>query len=214
MTEVKVLCGCGQKFKFDVEPVSGRMPFTVNCPVCGIDGTPAANAILAQKVSMASPPPPQAPPPPPAVPAVARLQINRPVEAAAPAVAAPAAFTPPPLSMPAAGRKSGKEAGEFNLGLGIVGAFVGAAIGVGIMYAFFQWAGFRFPLLGVGTGLLTGFGGKMLARGTDIALGVICSAIAAVAVVASLYLMYGEFPMISIISVIVTASVAYRVSSG
>ena len=46
--ELKVQCDCGQKFKFDVEPVNGAMPFTVNCPNCGVDQTHAANAILAQ----------------------------------------------------------------------------------------------------------------------------------------------------------------------
>jgi hypothetical protein len=40
--EVKIICNCGQKYKFDVEPVNGRMPFTVNCPVCGVNGTRSA----------------------------------------------------------------------------------------------------------------------------------------------------------------------------
>jgi hypothetical protein len=47
--ELKVICQCGQKFKFDVEPVGGRMPFAVNCPVCHADATSAANALLAEK---------------------------------------------------------------------------------------------------------------------------------------------------------------------
>jgi hypothetical protein len=34
-----------------------------------------------------------------------------------------------------------------------------------------------------------------------------------VAVIGTLFLMYGAFPMVSIISVIVSASVAYRVAS-
>src|ERR1043165_1629377 len=36
---IKVLCGCGQKYAFEVEPVNGRMPSRVACPVCGADGT-------------------------------------------------------------------------------------------------------------------------------------------------------------------------------
>jgi len=32
--------------------------------------------------------------------------------------------------------------------------------------------------------------------------------------VGTLYLMYGEFPIVSIISVVVSVSVAYRISSG
>ena len=100
------------------------------------------------------------------------------------------------------------------MGLGIVGALVGAGLGAGIMFGFYQLVGFRFPLLGVGIGVLTGFGAKLLSKGTDITLGVISGAIAMVAVVGTLYLMYGVFPIISIISVLVSVSFAYRIASG
>lgn len=72
MIPIKILCRCGQKYAFDVEPVAGRMPHTVNCPVCGADGTAAANEIIARSL----------PPPRPA-----GLGINRP--AATHATAAP-----------------------------------------------------------------------------------------------------------------------------
>src|SRR5580700_5914281 len=48
MIELKVHCDCGQKYKFDVEPVNGQMPFTVACPICKRDGTPKANTLLQQ----------------------------------------------------------------------------------------------------------------------------------------------------------------------
>jgi hypothetical protein len=48
MIPVKVECGCGQHYAFDVEPVNGRMPASVACPVCGADGTVAANENIAQ----------------------------------------------------------------------------------------------------------------------------------------------------------------------
>src|SRR6185436_12939160 len=48
MSTVKVQCTCGQRYAFDVEPIDGRMPYTVACPICGMDGTPAADRILAQ----------------------------------------------------------------------------------------------------------------------------------------------------------------------
>lgn len=81
--ELKVVCQCGQKYKFDVEPVNGRMPFPVNCPVCNLDGTSTANAMLAEILvnqpspSAATPPPP---PPPLAAPAPAGsgLRLTRP----------------------------------------------------------------------------------------------------------------------------------------
>jgi len=100
-----------------------------------------------------------------------------------------------------------------NLGKGVLGAFLGAAVGIGAMYAFYQFAGFRFPLLGVGIGILTGLGAKLLAKGGDETLGYISGGIAAPAVVGTLYLMYGTFPIISIISVVLSISMAYRFAS-
>lgn len=50
MTSIKIECGCGQHYAFDVEPVNGLMPYTVACPVCGVDGTGAANEVIAQSV--------------------------------------------------------------------------------------------------------------------------------------------------------------------
>ena len=84
--ELKVVCQCGQKYKFDVEPVNGRMPFTVNCPVCNLDGTAAANALLNEKrgtqpinlTAMSAPPPPVAAiAPPPIAPVSGGLKISR-----------------------------------------------------------------------------------------------------------------------------------------
>ena len=50
MIPIKILCGCGQHYAFDVEPVHGRMPHAVACPACGVDGTNAANEIIAQNM--------------------------------------------------------------------------------------------------------------------------------------------------------------------
>jgi len=199
MVPVKIECGCGQKYSFDVDPVNGRMESTVACPSCGVDGTGAANEIITRHLS--------------AQPAV--LQVS----------GARLAATPPPIPSVAPARPMVAPAriapaaapvvtGEFNLGLGVLGAFLGAAVGVGAMYAFFEFAGFRFPLLGVGIGVLTGFGAKLLYKGTDNTLGIISGVIALIAVVGTLFLMYGTFPMISIISVAVSVSMAYRISSG
>src|SRR5438067_2388384 len=49
MTTIKIECRCGQRYAFDVEPVYGRMPYPIACPICGADGTPAANEMLAQE---------------------------------------------------------------------------------------------------------------------------------------------------------------------
>ena len=47
MIPVKIQCGCGQRYAFDIEPVCGRMLGRVACPVCGMDGTRTANEIIA-----------------------------------------------------------------------------------------------------------------------------------------------------------------------
>jgi hypothetical protein len=106
-----------------------------------------------------------------------------------------------------------EQTNESSLAKGIMGALLGAALGVGAMFGFYTLAGFRFPLLGVGIGILTGFGGKLLFKGGDSKLAVICSAIALTAVAVTLYLMYHEIPILSIISIVVSASLAYRIAS-
>jgi hypothetical protein len=50
MVPIKIQCGCGQRYAFDVEPVNGHMASLVACPVCGADGTIAANAIIARSM--------------------------------------------------------------------------------------------------------------------------------------------------------------------
>src|SRR5690349_7881229 len=102
---------------------------------------------------------------------------------------------------------------KSTLAKGILGAVLGAGLGIGAMVAFWALAGFRFPLLGVGIGILTGFGAKLLSKGGDTTLGWIAGGIALTAVVATLFLMYGTFPIVSIISVVISASFAYRIAS-
>jgi hypothetical protein len=106
-----------------------------------------------------------------------------------------------------------EQADRSNLVKGIFGALLGAAIGVAAMFGFYTLAGFRFPLLGVGIGILTGYGAKTLFKGGDTTLGFISGGIALAAVVGTLFLMYGTFPLLSIISVVVSASLAYRIAA-
>jgi uncharacterized protein YxjI len=57
--EIKIICGCGTKFKFDVEPVNGRVPVAILCPNCGTNCTTDANQQVQQKLgtSYATPAP-------------------------------------------------------------------------------------------------------------------------------------------------------------
>jgi hypothetical protein len=54
MITIKVQCGCGQKYAFDVEPLRGRMPQRVACPDCGTDGTATANRILREQLAISA----------------------------------------------------------------------------------------------------------------------------------------------------------------
>jgi hypothetical protein len=54
---LKIECECGTRFKFDVEPVDGKMPVEVYCPHCGLDGTDQANAQITAILAGKPPPP-------------------------------------------------------------------------------------------------------------------------------------------------------------
>ena len=179
--ELKVLCDCGQNFKFDVEPANGRMPFKVNCPFCNEDVAAKANALIAENLPVSPRLPPAVPPGYPLRPAV--------VVADKPGVV-----------------------GEFNLGLGILGAALGAALGAGLMYAFFAWAHFRFPLMGPCIGVLTGLGARMFYNGTNCTLGGIAAAIAVLATCGTLYLMFGTIEVIFLIFIGISGYFAYQVA--
>lgn len=214
--ELKVVCNCGQKYKFDVDPVNRLMPFAVNCPVCGGDGTALANALLAQQPA---PPPIPAVPAPPAPPASGgglRISAAAPAPAALPLTgpaAAPASSRPAPRIPAYVPQAAAKSSGEFNLGLGILGALLGAGTGAALLFVIAVALGFRIPFIGLITGLLAGYGARWLYKGTDHALGVITAVITFVFLGGTLFLLFGIFAIGSIISLLVSVSVAYRIAS-
>src|SRR6266404_1364700 len=194
MLEIKVQCDCGQRYKFDVEPVDGRMPFTVNCPICGSSGTEKANEILQgmarqnlaalnvvspafAAVATAAPVLTQTQKPPPGPP---RLRINatrhEPPAAETNVAVAPEPPAPRPMMRPqpaqAPATKSipGKKP---NFAMGLLGAVIGSVVGSLIYYLVFKSAGFQAQFLGVGAGLkllaigvgyLSGLGAELLGR--------------------------------------------------
>jgi hypothetical protein len=116
MISIKIQCGCGQKYLFDVEPAGGRMPYSVACPVCGVDGTAAANAYIAQQI-----------------PVQFNLPVTAPVIAAAPVAAPPPvparpAFTP---ARPAKANTSLQWYEQIWVALPLVLIAFGGAIGGG-----------------------------------------------------------------------------------
>jgi len=173
-----------------------------------VDGTQSANDILSQSSSHQSPPIPLAMSAP-----AAGFRINRP----APSIAdlpptLPSAPKPIAPIKPVAAAKP-KQSKDFNMALGILGAFLGAALGGTLVFGFYKWAGFRFPLSGVGIGALSGYGARLLARGTHTTLGIIAGALALFSILGVFYLMYGAFAIFSIISIIICVGVAYRLAS-
>ena len=126
LKEVRVVCACGARYKFDLELAEQEMPAAVTCPACQVDLTPTANEAIRSYIAKhplnaespapaptaASVPPPAAPAPAaPAAPAPAVASTEPPpaAPAAAPATPAPSAtpvtdpFGPPPTS----GKSSG-----------------------------------------------------------------------------------------------------------
>jgi len=213
MLEIKVQCDCGQRYKFDVEPVDGRMPFTVNCPICGSNGTEKANEILqgmsrqnAAALSVASmasaptfasvataPVSTQTQEPPPGPP---RLRINLP-RPAAPAIATNVAVDPqPPVARPmmrpppqpalATNAIPGKKP---SFALGLLGAVIGSVVGSLIYYLIFKYTGFRLKLLAVGVGYLSGLVAELLGRKEGSKeLGVIAAVFTLMGIVGAQYL--------------------------
>ena len=179
----------------------------VACPACGVDGTETANQLLAGHFPDQTPPIPVA--------ALARPPIAPRLNVALPAGVAPARTAPrpiAPMTRPLPSR-AGTGSKEFSMGLGVLGAFLGAVVGAILVYAFFEWVGFRFPWSGVGIGALTGYGARLMGRGTHTTLGVIAGAIALAAIVGVFFLMYGGFFLFGIISIVLCVGVAYRLAS-
>lgn len=120
--ELKILCHCGNKYKFDVEPVNGQAPGPLACPSCGASWTETANAIIAQNLGTtgipapapaAAPAPvantytnPMATPPSPPPPQATgpRLKVSSATHASA--SAAPSIAVAPALSVAAAGQQA------------------------------------------------------------------------------------------------------------
>jgi uncharacterized membrane protein YeaQ/YmgE (transglycosylase-associated protein family) len=189
--ELKLHCDCGQKYKFDVEPVNGQMPFTVACPICRQDGTAKANVLLRQMSVFTpvetpsvpasapiAPPPISAPPPAPS--GAPRLRINM----AAHAEPTPAAVAPPPIAPPSEAASRPASAGtrfgavpaaeavepgkKPNFWMGLLGAFVGAAVGAIIYFFIYKATGPLILLryvLAIGVGGLTGWLANLLGKG-------------------------------------------------
>jgi len=119
MMTIKLQCSCGQKYAFDVEPVNGMMPWTVTCPVCGLDGTTVANQVIAQSLpamaaTPAAPTAPAAAAPGPLIPPVppqgaAGLRLRSTASPSPEAPTLPAAPVTSAASLPRPATRSGSD---------------------------------------------------------------------------------------------------------
>jgi hypothetical protein len=183
MIELKVVCDCGQKYKFDVEPVNGQMPFTVACPICKRDGTAKANELLQQLAAfkpvatplVAAPVPGLIAPPPASAPG--RLRMNAPASTEAPAdpVETPALSAPVSALRAAGGIFRAAAAAPAqqtskppSFALGLLGALIGSLIGAVIYFTIYNITGpivlLRY-VLALGVGGLAGWLANLLGRG-------------------------------------------------
>ena len=189
--EIKVQCDCGQRYKFDVEPLLGQMPYRVNCPVCGADGTEKANALIRETVGVQSAPIPVARPVS-AAPGRLRISPPPPVATAAPVVPGPPPVSTEPLT--SAPVREVKKASDQMLFLrGLSGAILGGFIGMMLWFYLIKWTGYEIGYAAWGVGLLAGLGARVLGKQGSTMLGVVCGLCALVAILGGEFLAAKSF---------------------
>ncbi|HMJ88574.1 MAG TPA: hypothetical protein VK530_02100 [Candidatus Acidoferrum sp.] len=211
--ELKLQCHCGQKFKFDLEPVDGRVPFSVQCPTCGTDGTDAANTVLGQMF-----------PQPIITPAVLSIAAVSPGTTGGLRVShqASTAASPPPMMLPTEPSRYIQKSAmptaaprlQGNIFLGALGAFLGAALGVGIVVGLAVAMGFALSLLVILIGLFSGAGARILYRGSDSSLGGVAAIITLIASSGTLFFLFGFTAIMSIMALMISVSTAWKIGSG
>ena len=212
--EIKIQCSCGSRYKFDVEPVNGRVPVPLACPNCQANWTEHANAMIAQ--TLGSPAPtagaavtvaqPAATVPvaaaPPSMPSPMKVNLRlsghaAPGSSSAPA-AAPSAEQPAADPAPApSGRHMPRvptldplvdqyDTGGF--GRGFLGAAAGALLGGVAFYLLFAHAGVRLKVVALGVGFLAGMGARLLGKDRSKELGAIAAVLSIGMIVGAQYL--------------------------
>ena len=165
MIEIKVQCDCGQKFKFDVEPVNQQMPYAVVCPICGRDGTGKANAILQQMI------PPIAGATETPAPAAPRLRMSMPSHTATEAPAADAAMAPPAITGMARhpGDPIVAPVKKSSFGMALLGGLIGTLAGTLIYFLVLKYCGVHYRIvakfLALGVGALAGWLAEVMGKG-------------------------------------------------
>ena len=184
LVEIKIHCDCGTKYKFEVEPLKGRMPQRVFCPGCGFEGTGEANQQLHEKL--------------PSTPTVAKQSspisnvaesLNRDdnIKVSAVDVLPPALLPRRPFAdaMSGARRSDGSpNARRSRFLAGLTGAILTGSIGALAWFFLIKVTGYQIGFGAWGVGLLVGAGTRALGRegGQGLAVAAALCALAAVAV--------------------------------
>jgi hypothetical protein len=180
MPELKIECDCGQHYKFDVEPVDGRMPFTVNCPACGTDGTEKANEVLKNLIPAQNEPPVTGRP----------LRISTPVHAAT-STPSPVKYTPDAAARIAKPASLRDPVEKPNLIPGATGAIVAGIVGMLVWYFLIKMTGFEIGYVAWGIGAVIGAGTRMPSPTGCRSLGIVAGVCALIAIIG------GQFMFVS-----------------
>lgn len=180
--EVAIDCSCGTRYKFDVEPVNGQMPATVQCPECGVDGTEAANAYIQQQTAASDPSTASSPL------TIQRREPDLAHEPPSHTAAAPVSRGVPSAPPPPKKKKKKRGYGEPNILLGTVGAVAAGFIAMIVWFAIIKATNIEFGFIAWAVGGVVGVGCRILGGGYSQTLGFIAAACALVAIVGGEYL--------------------------
>jgi hypothetical protein len=176
--DIKIECACGQPFEFDVEPVNGQMPCEVKCPACGTDATAQANVVIGLQLPQKPAVPPQSAPP-------LAVRINRSNTPPASAPVAPERMAPLPARTAAKPKKNPADNAFRN---GLIGAAVGAVIGMIGWFLLIAGTGYAIGYAAWGVGAITGLGARIFGGEGGSKLGLIASLFAIFAIIGGQYL--------------------------
>lgn len=183
LVEIKIHCDCGTKYKFEVEPLKGRMPQRVFCPGCSFEGTGEANQQLHEKLPATSTVAEQSAP---LSNAPGSLKRDDNIHASAVEVLPPAPLPRRAFAdvSPGARRSEGSpDAGRSRFLAGLTGAILTGAIGALAWFFLIKVTGYQIGFGAWGVGLLVGMGTRGLGREGSRGLAV-AAAVCALAAVA------------------------------
>jgi hypothetical protein len=161
--EITIKCPCGSPYTVDETPVNGHLCFPVACPLCKRDGTELANEYIRKSETGE----------------LAREQARG------------TGFSVSRLFGRGGGGANATEhdgPAPVRLGLGVVGACIGGAVGMTAWYFITRWTGYEIGYVAWGVGVLAGFGARLAMPSGSFGLAGVAALVAAVAIMGGQYL--------------------------